>query len=221
MKKISLNFFGEKVEINMPTNLESLKKAISEQFLFSPSDAAELIIGYAKDLGKKIIETEQDFQNFIKEKVFQIDLDINENSRIYKENVIEIENENEKNKKELENLMNNRKKLIEECIQTRSEIIEKNKKSKNQSRITIESRDKDNKDNEIEIRNMSQTHHSKPIFKLSEIDVNDENYYSTALRIEKQKLEEKKRREEINIKILINLEYDLEVARIKSEKKLK
>ena len=41
MKKISLNFFGEKAEINMPTNMESLRKAISDQFLFSPRDAAD------------------------------------------------------------------------------------------------------------------------------------------------------------------------------------
>jgi hypothetical protein len=98
----------------MPTSLQSLKQSISDQFLFSPSDAAELIIGYMKNLGKKIIETEQDFQNFLKEKIAQIDLDINENSRIYQENLIEIENENEKNKKELETLVNNRKKLIED-----------------------------------------------------------------------------------------------------------
>ena len=110
MKKVNLNFFGEKVEINMPTSLQSLKQSISDQFLFSPSDAAELIIGYMKNLGKKIIETEKDFQNFLKDKISQIDLDINENSRIYQENVIEIENENEKNKKELETLENNRKK---------------------------------------------------------------------------------------------------------------
>ena len=114
MKKVSLNFFGEKVEINMPTSLQSLKQSISDQFLFSPSDAAELIIGYMKNLGKKIIETEQDFQNFLKDKISQIDLDINENSRIYQENLTEIENENEKNKKELDTLVNNRKKLIED-----------------------------------------------------------------------------------------------------------
>ena len=50
MKKISLNFFGEKAEINVPTSLESLRNAISEQFLFSPQDAAEVMIGYIKDL---------------------------------------------------------------------------------------------------------------------------------------------------------------------------
>ena len=121
-------------------------------------------------------------------------------------------------KERYDHLEENRKKLIEECILTRSEIIEKSKKKKNQSRISIQSKNKD--EDEIEIRQMSQTHHSKPIYTLDNIDINDENY-STALKIEKQKLEEKKRREEINLKILINLEYDLEVARIASDKKIK
>ena len=127
-------------------------------------------------------------------------------------------------KERYDHLEENRKKLIDECIFTRSEIISKENKKKNQSRISIESRDKTKNNNkneeEIEIRQMSQTHHSKPIYTLDNIDINDENY-STALKIEKQKLEEKKRREEINLKILINLEYDLEVARIASDKKIK
>jgi len=53
MKNISLDFFGEKVSIQMPTSLASLRQAISEKFMFNPSDAAEVIISYAKDLGKK------------------------------------------------------------------------------------------------------------------------------------------------------------------------
>ena len=68
MKNISLNFFGENVTIPIPTTLASLRKEISDKFLFSPSDAAEVIISYAKDLGKKIIQTEQDFSNFIMNK---------------------------------------------------------------------------------------------------------------------------------------------------------
>ena len=78
-------------------------------------------------------------------------------------------------------------------------------KKKNQSRISIQSKNKD--EDEIEIRQMSQTHHSKPIYTLDNIDINDENY-STALKIEQEKLKEKRRREEINLKILINLEYE-------------
>ena len=46
MKKIALNFFGEEVAINIPKDLTSLRKEISEKFMFSPSDTAEIILTY-------------------------------------------------------------------------------------------------------------------------------------------------------------------------------
>jgi len=113
MKKICLNFFGEKAEINIPTNLEALRKAIQDQFLFSPSDAAEVMIGYMKDLKTKIIKTEEDFRNFIKEKINQINLDISEESRIYQENLKEVENEETKLKNELDILTKEKNKIVE------------------------------------------------------------------------------------------------------------
>ena len=113
MKKICLNFFGEKAEINIPTNLEALRKAIQDQFLFSPSDAAEVMIGYIKDLKTKVIKTEEDFRNFIKEKINQINLDISEESRIYQENLKEVENEETKLKNELDILTKEKNKIVE------------------------------------------------------------------------------------------------------------
>ena len=90
MNKLSLNFFGEEVEVNLPETLESLRKNISEKFLFSPSDTAELVISYAKDLGKKIIETENDFREFIKNKVFKVDLDVDQNSQIFQKSLLKL-----------------------------------------------------------------------------------------------------------------------------------
>ena len=113
MKKICLNFFGEKAEINIPTSLEGLRKSIQDQFLFSPSDAAEVMIGYIKDLKTKIIKTEEDFRNFIKEKISQINLDISEESRIYQENLKEVENEETKLKNELDILTKEKNKIVE------------------------------------------------------------------------------------------------------------
>ena len=52
MKNISLNFFGEQVTIDVPTNLTSLRKEIADKFMFSPSDAAEIVLSYMKDLAK-------------------------------------------------------------------------------------------------------------------------------------------------------------------------
>ena len=101
MKNISLNFFGENVSINMPTDLASLRQQISEKFMFSPSDAAEIVISYAKDLGKKIIETEQDFVNFISYKITKVDLDISQNSKLYIDNLNNLKKEKDDNTKAL------------------------------------------------------------------------------------------------------------------------
>ena len=100
MKNISLNLFGEKVTIKMPTTLASLRKEISDKFMFNPSDAAEVIISYVKDLGKKLIQTEQDFANFISNQIGKLDLDISQDSRLYKEQFNSLKKESEENRKQ-------------------------------------------------------------------------------------------------------------------------
>lgn len=102
MKNISLNFFGEEISIKMPTDLASLRREISDKFMFSPSDAAEVVITYMKDLGKKIIQTEQDFTNFISNKICKIDLDISQDSKLYQKNLNSLQKESVEAKKELD-----------------------------------------------------------------------------------------------------------------------
>ena len=111
MKNISLNFFGEEVSINMPTDLASLRQQISEKFMFSPSDAAEIIVSYAKDLGKKIIQTEQDFVNFISDKINKIDLDISPDSKLYLNNLNNLQKESEEAKKGLEEALKKKEEI--------------------------------------------------------------------------------------------------------------
>ena len=126
MKKISLNFFGEEVSINMPTDLSSLRQQISEKFMFNPSDAAEIVVSYAKDIGKKIIETEQDFVNFISDKINKIDLDISPDSKLYLSNLNILQKESDENKKELE-----------EALKKRDEIKKRKETALNQKKIEI------------------------------------------------------------------------------------
>ena len=123
MKNISLNFFGEEISINMPNSLASLRKEISEKFMFSPSDAAEIIVSYMKDLGKKIIQTEQDFTNFISNQIGKIDLDISPDSKLYLKNLNSLQKESEEAKKEIEICMQKK----EELKKKKDALLEKGK----------------------------------------------------------------------------------------------
>ena len=125
MNNLSLNFFGEKVEIKIPETLANLRQQISDKFLFSPSETAEILITYGKDLGKKIIQTEKDFEDFIKKKIFKIDLDVDPKSQIFQESLLKIKTETEENKKKLEETL----KEIEE--------IKKQKKAKKEEAKTV------------------------------------------------------------------------------------
>ena len=95
MDKITLNLFGEEASIKIPKTLATLKSEISNKFLFSPSDVAEIIISYVKDLTKKIIKTEKDFIDFLNSKIGKINLEISQDSQLYKKSLIDIQKEKE------------------------------------------------------------------------------------------------------------------------------
>ena len=119
MNKISLNFFGEEVSIQIPNSLTSLRKEIADKFMFNASDAAEIVLSYMKDFGKKIIQTEQDFANFLANKIAKIDLDISQDSKLYLQNLNSIQKENEEAKKELDECLQKKvsiKTAKEECL---------------------------------------------------------------------------------------------------------
>ena len=170
MKNISLNFFGEKVTIPIPTTLASLRKEISDKFLFSPSDAAEVIISYAKDLGKKIIQTEQDFSNFIMNKIGKIDLDIDQNSRLYLENFNSLKKESEENKKQLdeclkeneelkkqkEEMLTEETKKLNELEDKINKLIQKKEKLQKKMKIKQDAIEKKQKENSKKIEILKQ-----------------------------------------------------------------
>ena len=123
MQKIFLNFFNEKVKIDMPNNLKSLRKSIEEQFLFSPLDSSEFLLKYIKDYRTKFIINENDFLLFTHENINEIIIDISQKSRIYQQNINEIENNN--------NIINNE---IDILIKEKEKIIELNNKEQDEGK---------------------------------------------------------------------------------------
>jgi len=104
MEKICLICMNEKVEINLPLNLKSLKQEILSKYSYSESDE-ELQINYIKDSIIKEINNENDFKKFVNDKVNEISINIVDKNRIYHKKT--------KNKKKLEDYKNLRKELDE------------------------------------------------------------------------------------------------------------
>ena len=135
MEKINLNFFGEQVAITTPKDLPSLRTKISEAYSFSSSDAAEIIIYYIKDSKKSYIINENDFLKFKESKISTIFLDVNQNSKLYIDNISQIKNEikkeeeEKKEKKEESKDIEKDKKEIEK-LKAENEVILKKQKEK-------------------------------------------------------------------------------------------
>ena len=158
MNNLSLNFFGEIVSIKIPQTLANLRQQISEKFLFSPSETAEILITYGKDLGKKIIETEKDFEDFIKKKIFKVDLDVDPKSQIFQESLLKLKEETEQNKKkleetlkEIEEIKKQKKAKKEEAKIVLNEFTKKVKELEKKKKDIITQLDKEIKANNTEI----------------------------------------------------------------------
>ena len=131
-----INFYGESNTIPFPSNLNLLYYNISNIYSFNLNDATELLISYMKNSEKKIIKNEVDFQNFVNEKIFQINIFINEESQIYKQNLNELKEKNKILKKKIKErkifVENSKKELIKG-----KEIINSLKKSLINERINL------------------------------------------------------------------------------------
>ena len=111
MSKITLNFFGEKIYIEKPKSLNSLRVQISRLFGFTSKDAEEILLTYNKNQEKIIITNEEDLKIFLNSGISLINLDINQKSRIYKDSLNQLQEETLKDKLKLEELFKKRKEL--------------------------------------------------------------------------------------------------------------
>ena len=141
MEKLNLNFFGEEVNIDYPKDLQSLKIKISEKFLLSDSDVAEIILYYVEDSKKIYIINGNDFLKFKESKINYIFLDVNQNSKLYLDNIKKLTND--KNKEKLVEKEENKE-------EKKEEIKEEKKEEKKDER---KEEKKDEKKDVIDIQN--------------------------------------------------------------------
>jgi len=173
MQSLNLNFFGEKIDINIPKTLSDLRQSIASSFAFDLNDVSEFLITYTKDLKRFIIKTEEDFRKFISNKIFKIDLDIDEQSRIYQTNKKELQENKDMLKKleiERKNIIDNNNKEIlkgkEKIKEIKKKILEYQKEIQTQNKKLIKIH-KDNvqllKNKEKEINELRKTLNLSPI----------------------------------------------------------
>ena len=123
MTNITLNFFGEEATIETPKDIPSLRGKICEKYLLSTSDAAEIILYYINDNKKIYIINGNDFSKFKESKISKIFLDVNQNSKLYLDNVSQLEDEKQKGQKKLNELnqkfkqFSERKKKVENVFE--------------------------------------------------------------------------------------------------------
>ena len=126
MEKLLIDFFGEKVSIPKPKDLSLLRIQITLQFCFSETDATEILIYYINDNQKTYIVNDEDYSNFLKQKISFLHLDIDSKSKLYQENYKKLESENETKIAELEKLAVKKKrieKLEEEYLKSYSQKL--------------------------------------------------------------------------------------------------
>ena len=102
MSKITLNFFGETIMVNKPKTLSSLRNEISQLFCLSSQDAAEIILTYKNNGEKQTISNDEELKTFLNSESTMIDLEISQNSKLFKDNLKKLQEENLNDKKALD-----------------------------------------------------------------------------------------------------------------------
>ena len=111
MSKVTLNFFGETIMVDKPKTLSSLRNEISRLFCLSSQDAAEIILTYKKQGEKQSISNDEELKTFLNSKSSMIDLEISQNSKLFKDNLKKLQEENLNGKKTLDELLKKKKDL--------------------------------------------------------------------------------------------------------------
>ena len=109
MKKLTLDFYGEKITIPFPNDFPSLSKEIDKNLNLNISDVFRLDISYTKNKIKKSIKSEDDYKLFILSKSSIINLEIVESKELFQNNSMNLIQVSKEEKNKLETLKKKRK----------------------------------------------------------------------------------------------------------------
>ena len=222
-EEIILDFFGEEICVPIQKDLFSIRNIISTKFCLSISDAKEILLYFIKDNKKIIINKEEEYATFLKEKIKKIFLDISQNSQIYQKNLEELK-KNEilekleilyKKREELQTLKKTKyEKEIKEMHEIRKEIkkmrfeIKKIKMKVNLGKKKIEEENKKNEQKIIELESQLGIKSEEKILK--PILIKKKVIFKKKNQLKKKKNEEKNSFMEDIEKIMAEKKQELE-----------
>ena len=178
MKKLALDFYGEKISIPYPKDFSSLSNEINQNFQLNLSEVFTLDISYTKNKIKKSIKSENDFKLFINSKASLINIEIVESA-----DLIENIGKNSKGDKDKLELLKKKREQINKNIEKKEKEtkikteeyknqIESLSQQKAQYLIKLQNdmknQNKNEKDLIIRITQLAQEIKAKLVFKLPE-----------------------------------------------------
>ena len=104
MKKLTLDFYGEKISIPFPQDFASLSKEIDQNFQINLSEVFSLDISYTKNKVKKSIKSENDYKLFINSKATLINIELVESNELFQNNSLNFKKNSKEDKDKLEAL---------------------------------------------------------------------------------------------------------------------
>ena len=176
MKKLTLDFYGDKISIPFPNDFPSLSKEIEQNFQLNLSEVFTLDISYTKNKAKKSIKSENDYKIFICSKASLINVEIVKSNelnlgKISKEDKSRLEALKKKRTDIKMNIKQKEKEIQIKIDQYKLEVDSLNKqKSQLVTRLQNDMKNQSKKEKELisQITQLSKEINAKLVFKLPE-----------------------------------------------------
>ena len=179
MKKLTLDFYGDKKTISYPKDFDSLTSEIQQNYQLNLSDIFSIDITYIKNKIKKSIKSENDFKIFLISKVPSVSLEIIESPELNEKKMLKISKEDKnrletlkKKKTEIKLKLDEKEKENEKRFnEIKYKIVLLNQqKSQLLTKLQASMKDQNKEERELvsKIVNIAKELKVSPVFKLPE-----------------------------------------------------
>ena len=179
MKKLSLDFYGDKITVPFPKDFQDLTDKIHQNYQLNLSDILAIDISYIKNKVKRTIKSENDFKIFIISKVPSLSLEIVESPELNEKKMLKISKEDkirletlkkkkteirfkiEEKEKESQKRFNEIKYQLVLLDQQKTQLL-------NKLQLSMKDQNKEEKELVSKIMKLSKELKTAPVFKIPE-----------------------------------------------------